>query len=83
MPIDINAMDDELRFGMPGGTRMYGDKRHGGYEYYGVPTTRWRQWAAIDLQSFGFETGDVDGYEGEDGDDALADEEHEAAHADD
>jgi len=78
--IDNDCTDDELYFGMPGGSGDFEDEFH---ERDVIPTAsrRWR--AATELERFDLGTSDVDGYEGEDGDDADADEEEEASQADD
>jgi hypothetical protein len=76
--IDNNCTDDELHFGMPGGSGDFDDE---GDESDAIPTASRRRWAVTKLQRFDLGTSDVDGYEGEDGDDA--DEEEEALQADD
>jgi len=81
--IDNNCTDDEIHFGMPGGS--------GDYKYEGdesdvrdaIPTASWRQWPATELERFELGTSDVDEYEGENGDDAYADEEEDASQAND
>jgi len=50
---------------------------------HAIPTTSWHRRPATELKRFDLGTTDVDGYEGEDGDDADADEEEEASHPDD
>jgi hypothetical protein len=80
IPIDNNCTDDELHFGMPGGS---GDFEDEGDESDAIPTASWRQRAATELDRFDLGTSDVDGYEGEDGDDADADEEEEPSQAED
>jgi len=85
IPIDNNCMDDELHFGMPGGSGDYeddGDKSDG---HDAICTASRRRRPATELERFDLGTSDVDGYEGEDGDDADADadEEEEASQADD
>ena len=80
IPIDNNCTDDELHFGMPGGS---GDFEDEGDESDAIPTASRRRRAATELERFDLGTSDVDGYEGEDGDDADADEEEEASQADD
>jgi len=76
-------MDDELPFGMPGGSRdeeAEGDKRD---ESEAIGTaTRWQR-ATIELGRCDLGTTDGDGYEGEDDDDVDADEDEEASEADD
>jgi len=80
IPIDNNGTDDELHFGMPGGS---GDFEDEGDESDVIPTASRRRRAATELESFDLGTCDVDGYEGKDGDDVDADEEEEASQADD
>jgi hypothetical protein len=80
IPRDNNSTDDELHFGMPGGS---GDFEDEGDESDAIPTASRRRRAATELVRFDLGTCDVDGYEGEDGDDADADEEEEASQADD
>jgi hypothetical protein len=72
IPIENNCTDDELHFGMPGGSGDYKDE---GVERDGcdaIPTTSWGQWPATQLERFDLRTSDLEGYEGEDGDDADA-----------
>jgi hypothetical protein len=80
IPIDNNCTDDELHFGMPGGS---GDFEDEGGESDAIPTASQRRRATTELERFDLGTSDVDGYEGEDGDDADADEEEEASQAED
>jgi len=80
VPIDNNCMDDKLHFGMPGGSEDFEDE---GDKGDAIPTTSRRRRAATELERFDLGTSDVDGYEGEDGNDADADEEEEASQADD
>ena len=80
IPIDNNCTDDELHFGMPGGS---GDFEDEGDESDAITTANRRRRAATELERFDLGTSDVDGYEGEDGDDADADEEEEALQAND
>jgi len=80
IPIDNNCTNDELHFGMPGGS---GDFEDEGDESDAIPTASQRQRAATELERFDLGTSGVDGYEGEDGDDADADEEEEASQAED
>jgi len=83
IPIDNICMDDELHFGMPGGSDNYNDEGDEIDESDAIPTTSWRLWAATELYRFDLGTCDVDRYEGNDGDDADEDEEEEASQADD
>jgi len=81
--IDNNSTDDELHFGMPGGCEYYDDE---GDEIDGsaaIPTAGWRRRAPTELERFDLGTSDVDGYEGDDGDDVDVAEKDEASHADD
>jgi hypothetical protein len=78
IPMDNNCTDDELHFGMPGGSGVFEDE---GDESDVIPTASWRRRAETELERFDLGTSDVDGYEGEDGDNA--DEEEEASQADD
>ena len=79
IPIDNNCMDDELHCGMPWGS---GDFEDEGDESDAIPTASRRR-LATKLERFYLGTSDVEGYEGEDGDDADADEEAEGSQADD
>jgi hypothetical protein len=74
--IDKNCMDDALHFGMPGSS---GDFEDDGDESNTIPTASQRRRAATELERFDLGTSHVDGYEGEDGNDADADEEEEAS----
>jgi hypothetical protein len=85
IPIDNNCTDDELHFGMPGGSGDYEDEGDESDDRDAIPTASRRRRPATELERFDLGTSDVDGYEGEDGDDADADadEEEEASQADD
>jgi len=76
--IEDNCTDDELHFGIPGGSENFEDE---GDKSDANPTTSRRRRAATVLERFSLGTSDVDGYEGEDGDDADADEDEEASQA--
>jgi hypothetical protein len=80
IPIDNNCTNDELHFGMPGGSRDFEDE---GDESDAIPSASRRRRAATELERFDLVTTDVDGYEGKDGDDADADEKEEASQAED
>jgi len=80
IPIDNNCTDDERHFGMPGGS---GDFEDDGDESDAIPTASRRRRAATELERFDLGTSEVDGYEGEDGDVADADEEEEPSQAED
>jgi len=81
IPMDNNCIDDELHFGMPGGSGEYKDQGGESDELDAIPTSNWQQRAATELERMDLGTCDVDGNEGEDGDDADADEEEEASQA--
>ena len=79
IPIDHNSMYDKLHFRMPGSSRNLKDE---GDESNAIPTASQRRQAATELVSCDLGTSYVDGYEGEDGNDADADQEEEASQAD-
>ena len=85
MPIDNNCTDNELHSGMPGGCENYDDEGDEMDESDAISTARQQRRAATELERFDLGTSDVDGYEGDDGDDADADadEEEEASQAND
>ena len=85
IPTNNNCTDDELHFGMPGGSGDYKDEGDESDEHDALRTTSRRRRPATELQRFDSGTSDVDWYEGEDGNDADADadEEEEASQADD
>jgi len=81
--IDNNCADDELHFGMPGGSGHYKDGGDESDVRGAIHTaSQWRR-SVTELERFDLGTSDVDGYEGEDGDAAYEDEEEEALQADD
>jgi hypothetical protein len=83
--LDNNCTDDELHFGMPGGSGDYEDEGDESDNRDAIPTASGRGRPATELERFDLGTSDVDGYEGDDGDDADADadQEEEASQADD
>jgi len=83
--MDNNCTYYELHFGMPGGSGDYDDEGDEGDKHNAIPTASWRRRPANELQRFDLGTSDIDGNEGEDGDDVDvdADEEEEALQADD
>jgi hypothetical protein len=83
IPIDNNCRDDELHFGMPGGSEDYDNEADQIDKRDAIPTASWRRRAATELERFELGTGDGDGYQGEDGDDPDPDEEDKASQADD
>jgi len=78
IPIDNNCMDDELHFGVPGGSGDHEDEGDESDVRKSIPTTRRRRRPATELERLDLGTSDVNGYEGEDGDYVDADEEEEA-----
>jgi len=83
IPTDNNGTDDELDFEMPGGSGDYEDDDDESNVGDAIPTTHQQRRPMTELEWFDLGTSDVDGYEGDDGDDAYADEEEEASQADD
>jgi len=81
IPIDNNGTDDELHFGIPGGRGDYKDEGNESDVRDAIPTASRRRRPATELERFDLGTSDVDGYEGEDGDNVYADEENEASQA--
>jgi hypothetical protein len=75
-----NCTDDELYFGMAGGSRDIEDERD---ESDAIPTASQRRRAPTELERFDVRTSDVDGYEVEDRDDAYAHEEEQPSQAED
>jgi hypothetical protein len=73
IPIDNNCMDDELHFGMPGGSGDYKDEGDESDDCDAIPTASRQQRPTTEVDRFDLGTSDVDRYEGEDGDDADAD----------
>jgi len=78
IPRDNNCRDDQLPFGMPGGSGDYEDEGDESDERDAIPTARGRRLSVTELERFDLGTSDVDGYEGDDGDYADADQEEEA-----
>jgi len=68
---------------MPGGSGDYKDEGDESDELDAIPTAWWRRWAVTELERLDLGTSDVNRYEGDDGDDAYADQEEEASLADD
>jgi hypothetical protein len=85
IPIDNNCTDDELHCGMPGGSGDCEDECDESDEHDAIHATSRPRPPATELKRFDLGTTDVDGYEGEVGDnaDGDADEEEEASQADD
>jgi hypothetical protein len=85
IPIDNNCMHDELHFGMPGGSGDYEVEGDESDDRDAIPTASRRRRPTTALERFDLGTSDVDGYEGEDGEDAEADadEQEESSQVDD
>jgi len=84
IPIDNNCTDDELHFGLPGASGDYNDEGDESYVRDAIPTaSRRRRLPVTELERFDLGTNVVDGYDGDNGDDANADAEEEASQADD
>jgi len=83
IPIDNNCTDDKQHFGRPGGSEDFEVERDESDERNTIPTASWRRQVATELERFDLWTSDVEGYEGEDGDDANVDEEEAALQTDD
>jgi hypothetical protein len=76
-------MDDELHLGIPGGCEDYDTEGQQIAESDGIPTAIRQRRATTELARFDLGTRHVDVYEGDDGDDADADEKEEVSQADD
>jgi len=83
IPIDNNCTDDKIHLGMPGGSGDYEDEGDECNVHDAIPTASRRRRPVTGLERFDLGTSDADRYEGEDGDDAYADQEEEASQADD
>ena len=68
---------------MPGGSRDYTDECDESDERDAIPIASQRPRPMTELQRFNLGTSDVDGYDGDYGDDMDTDEEEEASLADD
>jgi len=82
-PIDDNCTDDVQHFGMPGGSRDYKHEGDESDKRDAIPTASRRRRPVTELEMFDLGTGDVGGYEGNDGDDGDADVDEEASLVDD
>ena len=81
--MDNSYRDDELHFGMPGGSGNYeeeGDERD---LRDGIPPQSQRRCPATELERFDHGSSDFHGYEAVDGNDVDADKEEEPSPADD
>jgi len=83
IPISNNCTDDELHFGIWGGSGDDEDEGDECDERDVIPTSSQRPRPVTELRRFDLGTSDVDGYEGDDGEDVDVDEEEEASLADD
>jgi hypothetical protein len=80
--LEINCMDDEVHFVMPGGCDDYDNEADEMDESDVNLTASGQRQAATELERLDLGTSDVDGYEGDHFDDADTDEEEEASQAD-
>jgi hypothetical protein len=83
IPIDNNCKEDKLHLGMPWCCEDYDDEGDKIEHRDAIPTTSRQRRATTVFERFDLGTWDVDGYEGENGDDADPDEEEEASQAND
>jgi len=81
--IDNNCLDDKLHFSMPVGSRDYEDEGDESDVCDAISGASHPRLPATELLRFDLGTSDVNRYEGEDGDDAYADEEEEGSQAND
>jgi len=81
--IDNNCTDDELHFRMPGSSGDNTDEGDESDECDIIPSASRPRQPTTQLERIDLGTSDVDRYEGEDGDNADADEEEEGSQADD
>jgi len=79
--IENNCKDDKLHSGKAGGSGDYQDEGDESDEHNPIPTASQRRWATIEPDRGDVATIDVDWYEGEDGNDADADQTEEASPA--
>jgi len=70
-------MDHKLPFGMPGGSGNYEDAGDESDKLNAIQTASRQRWPVTELDRFDLETSDVDGYEGEDGDNEYSDTDEE------
>jgi len=83
MPIDINLTNDELDFGIPGGSENCDNQGDESDVRDAIPIASQRQRPATEHNRVDLQISDVDGYECEDGDKADGGEEEEVSQADD
>jgi len=83
IPIDNNCTNNELHFGMAGGSGDYEDDCCKSDKGDAIPTGSQGRRPTNQHERFDLGNGDVDGYEGNDANDADADEVKEALVADD
>jgi len=77
--IDNHYTDNELHFGMPGGSDDYEADGDGREEADPIHTVSRQRWPATELERFFQETSDVERYVGDHGDNSDADEEEETS----
>jgi len=79
--IDNNYGDEQYHFGIPAGSGDYEDDADDRHERDDIPTLSQQWWAMTRLQRLDVGTGDVNAYEGDNGNDADTDDEEEASQA--
>ena len=82
IPMDNKCTDNELHFRMRGGRDDYDDEGDNMDKSDTISTASWRPRTATELERFDLGTNDIDGYEGDDGDDVDADAEEEPSQGD-
>jgi hypothetical protein len=71
-------MDDKLYFGMPVGSQDYEVTADECDQHHVIPTTSQGRWAMTELERFDLERSDVNGFQGDNCNNADVDEEDEA-----
>jgi len=82
IPIDNNCTDDKLHIGMTGGSKDYEDGGDENDKCGAIPTASFQGRLTTELERLDLGTSDVDGYRGNNGDDADADEQEDTSLAD-
>jgi hypothetical protein len=85
IPIDKDSTNDQLHFGMPGGSGDDEEEAEASDVCDAIPTISLQRWPATEFERFNLGSCDFDGYEGQDGDDGHvdADVEEQTLQADD
>ena len=77
IPINNHYTNDKRDFGIPGGSRNYQDDNDKSDKCNAIPTASRRRRPITGLERFDVGTSDINGSEGENGDDAAGDEDEE------